>query len=65
MTKKEYVEYLNGFPEDSEVKFVVANPADGVRLLYPVEEMFCITGENNPVVCIGVGAGTNMDFEEE
>ena len=46
MQNKELIEYLQGYPEDSAVSFVIGDPE--ARKLYPVTKPFGITALLTP-----------------
>ena len=59
MTNKELKEYLNTFPDDAPVSFILANPRK--RKLYENANTFGITDQGQPVFCIEVGEEKDMD----
>lgn len=61
MTNKELKEYLNTFPDDASVNFILANPRK--RKLYENVNTFGITDQGQPVFCIEVGEEKDMDAE--
>lgn len=61
MTNRELKEYLNTFPDDAEIRLILANPRE--RKLYEVENAFGITDVPNPIFCIDVGKESDMDAE--
>ena len=61
MTNKELKEYLNTFPDDAPVSFILANPRK--RKLYENTNTFGITDQGQPVFCIEVGEEKDMDAE--
>jgi hypothetical protein len=61
MTNKELKEYLNTFPDDAPVSFILANPRK--RKLYENANTFGITDQGQPVFCIEVGEEKDMDAE--
>lgn len=61
MTNKELKEYLNTFPDDAQVSFILANPRK--RKLYENANTFGITDQGQPVFCIEVGEEKDMDAE--
>ena len=61
MTNKELKEYLNTFPDDAPVSFILANPRK--RKLYENANTFVITDQGQPVFCIEVGEEKDMDAE--
>ena len=61
MTNKELKEYLNTFPDDAQVSFILANPRK--RKLYENTNTFGITDQGQPVFCIEVGEEKDMDAE--
>ena len=61
MTNKELKEYLNTFPDDAPVSFILANPRK--RKLYENTNTFGITDQGQPVFCIEVGEEKEMDAE--
>lgn len=61
MTNKELKEYLERFPDDTEVSFLLANPQK--RKIYEISNKFVITDIGQPVFCIEVGNEKPMDEE--
>lgn len=61
MTNKELKEYLNTFPDDAPVSFILANPRK--RKLYENTNTFGITDQGQPVFCIEVWEEKDMDAE--
>lgn len=61
MTNKELKEYLNTFPDDASVSFILANPRK--RKFYENINTFGITDQGQPVFCIEVGEEKDMDVE--
>lgn len=61
MNNGELKKYLETFPEDAPVTFLVANPRD--RKLYPIVDLKGITDVGQPVFCIEVGKAQDMDKE--
>jgi hypothetical protein len=59
MKNSELKEYLNTFPDDSEVKVIIANPK--IRKSYPLTGYFGITDTGNPEFILEVGVPENMD----
>lgn len=59
MINGELIKYLETFPDDAPVSFLVANPRD--RKLYPVVDVKGITDMEQPVFCIEVGKAQNMN----
>ena len=59
MSAKELIEYLQGYPEDSSVSFIVGDPKD--RKLYPVIKIGGITDCENAVLMIEVGKPEDME----
>lgn len=54
-------EYLNKFPDDSEISVILANPRK--RKLYKLDGVMSITDLGQPVFCIDVGEESDMDEE--
>ena len=61
MTNKELKEYLNTFPDDAPVSFILSNQRN--RKLYENANTFVITDQGQPVFCIEVGEEKDMDAE--
>ena len=61
MTNRELKEYLDRFPDDAEVSFLLANPKK--RKLYEIVNKGVITDLEYPVFFIEVGNETDMDDE--
>ena len=61
MTTKELKEYLNRFPDNTNISLILANPRK--RKLYEVVYAFGIIYAQNPVFCIDVGKESDMDAE--
>ena len=61
MTNKELKEYLNTFPDDAPVSFILANPRK--RKLYENVNTFGVKDQGQPVFCIEVGEEKAMDAE--
>ena len=59
MKNSKLKEYLNTFPDDSEISVILANPRE--RKLYECVDAFCITDQGHPVFCIDVGEESDMD----
>ena len=64
MENKILKEYVGMFADDSEARFIVANPKD--RKVYDVNEAFAIKDDDvdHPVFCIGVGTARDMDKDK-
>lgn len=60
MKNSELKEYLNTFPDDTDVSVIIANPKK--RKIYPVREYGAITDAGQPVFCLEVGE-QDMDSE--
>lgn len=54
-------EYLNKFPDDSEISVILANPRK--RKLYKLDGVMSIADLGQPVFCIDVGEESDMDEE--
>lgn len=54
-------EYLNKFPDDSEISVILANPRK--RKLYKLDGVMSITDLGQPVFYIDVGEESDMDEE--
>ena len=61
MKNRDLKEYLNTFPGDAPISFILANPRE--RKLYEVMEVFGVTDAPNPTFCIDVGQVSDMDAE--
>ena len=61
MKNSELKKYLNMFPDDEDISFLLANPKE--RKLYEWEQVDCITGVRFPVLGIIVGQASDMDAE--
>lgn len=61
MSNKELQEYLNRFPDDAPVSVILANPKK--RKLYKLENVMCVTDQNQPIFCVDIGKETDMDAE--
>lgn len=59
MKNSELKEYLNMFPNDIDVSFLIANPVK--RKIYGLEQIELITGLDFPVLGIIIGSETDMD----
>ena len=59
MKNSELKKYLNTFPDDEDVSFLIADPRG--RKLYRWEQIDLITDVAFPVLGIIVGAATDMD----
>lgn len=59
MTNKELKEYLNIFPDDAPVSFILANPRN--RKLYETVEVMFVTDQGQPLILIDVGNESDMD----
>ena len=62
MKNSEIKEYLDMFPDDADVGFVVGNPKD--RKVYRVANISMIIDMEYPVFLVEVGKEENMDDEE-
>lgn len=54
-------EYLNKFPDNAEISFILANPIK--RKIYEVREVMNVTDLGQPVFIIDVGEESDMDEE--
>lgn len=61
MKNSELKEYLNKFPDDASVGFILANPRR--RKLYEIENILYVTDQEKPIFCINVGEERDMDTE--
>lgn len=61
MKNCELKEYLNTFPDDTEVSVILADPRE--RKLYQCVNVFGIIDTQNPTFCIDVGQASDMDAE--
>lgn len=59
MNNGELKKYLETFPENEPVTFLVVNPRD--RKVYPVVDLKGITDMGQPIFCIEVGKVQDMD----
>lgn len=63
MKNSELKEYLNTFPDDSDVSLILANPRK--RKLYECVDVLLVSDIGQPVFCIDVGNESEMDAEEK
>ena len=61
MKNSELKAYLNTFPDDEDVRLILANPRE--RKLYECVDVLCITDQGKPIFCIDVGQASDMDAE--
>lgn len=61
MTNKELKEYLNTFPDDAPVSFILANPRK--RKLYELKYVMFVTDQGRPLILIDIGKESDMDEE--
>lgn len=61
MKTGEVIEYLKTFPEDTDLRFLLANPRE--RKLYECVNIFGVTDSEYPLFCIDVGKAIDMDAE--
>lgn len=61
MTNKELKEYLNTFPDDAPVSFILANPRK--RKLYELKDVMFVTDQGRPLILIDIGKESDMDEE--
>lgn len=61
MKNSELKKYVNRFPDDAPVSIILANPRK--RKLYECVDAMCITDMGQPVFCIDVGEGSDMDAD--
>lgn len=61
ITAGELIRYLNRFPEDADLGFLIANPKG--RKLHKVLNFFVVTDCEYPVFCMEVSDAIEMDAE--
>ena len=61
MSNAELQAYFAGYSEKEEVSILVASTKE--RKLYKCENVFFITDQEMPVICIEVGESVDMDAE--
>lgn len=65
LTAKEWMDYLSGFPEDSEVGFVVLDAHQEGAVAFTDKELILLTGEDQPVVFINIDRRRTVDIFSE
>ena len=56
---KEMIDYLKGYPGDSEISILVVNSEE--RLVYQVKKIGAITDDEIPVVVVDIGESEPME----
>lgn len=63
MKNSELKEYLNTFPDDTEISVIIANPKERKR--YPLKDYHGITDLGNPIFLLEVGKPENLEEEKD
>lgn len=63
MKNSELKEYLNSFPDDTEVSVIIANTK--ARKRYPLTDYHGITNMEQPVFLLEIGKPENLDDEKD
>ena len=65
MKTKELIEYLQGFPEESEVSLPVIDTKQERKYAFPVEEVVVITDDDHPVIFVRIDKESQKDITKE
>lgn len=62
---KELIEYLQGFPEDSEVQIIVLDCHEERKYAFPIDRLSLITDEEEPMMFLDIDSKDPRDVTRE
>lgn len=64
ITVKEFIEYLQRFPMDSEVSIAVIDATQRQKLAFEKRDLFMITDEDTPAILINIDSRNTWDVTD-